>query len=150
MSKKWFAMAQDLPLRKKRMAYIKNLRIHYKHSKENYCGTRYTPPHPNVTCPSRTPVLTPVNKCSSPSLTSPLFLSQTPVNYISSVLDSVEKLSIEGNDVRRCLFPGLESPGMKRPYCKDALVGPTPRRPDGHTPVCHVINKKNRSRLRRL
>ncbi len=146
-----------MPLRTRRRAYIKSQRNHYQSSKENYHGTIYTPPHTSAARSTSslalyslnnrtTPTKAPINNYYSHSDGN---ITNTPHN-ICSVLDSVEKLSIQGNDVRRCLFPGLESPGMKRPNCKDNLIGPSPRRREGQTPIHHVINKKCKARLRRL
>ena len=156
VSKRWFSIAQDIPLRRRRQAYIRSQRCHYQQSKENYRGTLYTPPHTAAARITSSPALYSLNHRHSPTGTqipnyyvSSFDTNSTP-HSISSVLDSVEKLSIHSNDVRRCLFPGLESPGMKRPNCKDNLIGPSPRRHEGQTPVHHVISKKSKARLRRL
>lgn len=164
VSRRWYIMAQDRTLKKRRQLYIKDLRAHFKLSKENYSGNTFTPPHSTVIRNMTTPALTSLNhrytplthsyprSTVSPSPTPSLSHLRTPGPSLSSM---VEKLSIDGpeNDIRRCLFPGMESPGMKRPNSKDILIGPIPRRPDS-LPNCSVdrlVGKKtSRTRLRRL
>ena len=176
VSRRWYIMAQDRTLKKRRQLYIKDMRAHFKLSKENYSGNTFTPPHSTVIRNMTTPVLTSLNHRYTPlthsyprSTISP---SPTPSHLRTpgpSLSSMVEKLSIDGpeNDIRRCLFPGMESPGMKRPNSKDILIGPIPRRPDSsvhrlvgkktsrtHLPNCsahRLVGKKtSRTRLRRL
>ena len=160
VAREWYSIAQDLSLAFKRHAYVNARRLHYTQSKENYFGTIYTTPQPShINRISPSPALHSLNNRYTPtqappannyhgnhstSLTTKMDTPPT-INNMSTVL---ENLSIHGQDVRRCLFPGLESPGMKRSNCKDNLVGPYPRRRDEQTN--HHLVKKSKARLRRL
>ena len=119
----------------------------------------HTSPHPNsVSRSSVTPPLHSLNNRYTPTPrhcgiapSSRHYSTNNFPHSVNSMLDSVQKLSIQGQNVRRCLFPGLEeSPGTRRTSCssscKENLVGPYPRRRDD----ANFVTKKSKNRLRRL